>query len=43
MRTTARTWRDLLADSIAMLGLGVPVDRTSFEEKVTAARPPSHV
>ncbi|WP_406129323.1 hypothetical protein OHQ89_47475 [Streptomyces canus] len=38
MRTTARTWRDLLADSIAMLGLGVPVDRTSFEEKVTAAR-----
>ncbi|WP_328688134.1 hypothetical protein OHA74_53090 [Streptomyces phaeochromogenes] len=38
MRTTARTWRNLLADSIAMLGLGVPVDRTSFEEKVTATR-----
>ncbi|MFF5854448.1 hypothetical protein ACFY8B_02240 [Streptomyces sp. NPDC012751] len=38
MRTTTRTWRDLLARTIQDLELGLLVDIAAFDEAVTTAR-----
>ncbi|MEU6666051.1 hypothetical protein [Streptomyces sp. NPDC046727] len=38
MRTTTRTWRDLLARTVQDLELGLLVDITAFDEAVTTAR-----
>ncbi|WP_225828644.1 hypothetical protein [Streptomyces naphthomycinicus] len=38
MRTTTRTWRDLLARTIEDLELGLLVEITAFDEAVTTAR-----